>query len=442
MISTQASQAMIVISAAPGAFEISMAEGGVASESIILARCMGVHHLLVVINRMDDISFDQSRYTALREVVLVFAKRAGFALRHVIVVPACSSGHSPENITNRTESLSWYKGPTIVAALESLAADSESHRDDAAAVSAEHDPLRAIVFQVEKIGGIGFCLMSRLVSGHLPVDAAVEFRSPSGLNQQVGRVQSRVRSMEWYHTARQEAHRGQCVSINIVDWNPAATWLLHPGIVLTDTTSPLNPVRIFAADMIVLHSRGKGLKCGAEVQLFCHCARSLCKIVDFTWVKTIAGEFVAAHPERVIRGHVVRVVLAVQKPIVMEAGNPSLSRFVLHDAGRTLAKRLMLHVRMLLMQALFSLEAIGNCRYLGEEASNATVVGPNARSGEMASAWDIGRTAGRNIPVRCSAAYFEADRTSLFVGVVSAECVEACTTPSVEDVMTSWVGPW
>lgn len=76
----QADVAILVISGRKGEFETGFEKGGQTREHVMLIKTAGVSKVIVVINKMDDITvnWDQSRYEEIKTKLTPFIKGAGF----------------------------------------------------------------------------------------------------------------------------------------------------------------------------------------------------------------------------------------------------------------------------------------------------------------------------------------------------------------------------
>ena len=79
-----------------------------------LVSLLGVPHLVVAINKMDLVDWDQAVYERLREEFTVFA--AKLRVPDVTVIPV-SALHG-DNIVDRSEASPWYHGPSLLHHLE------------------------------------------------------------------------------------------------------------------------------------------------------------------------------------------------------------------------------------------------------------------------------------------------------------------------------------
>jgi peptide chain release factor subunit 3 len=79
----QADIAILVISARRGEFETGFEKGGQTREHIMLVKTAGVNKLIVVINKMDDITvnWEKARYEEIKEKLAPFVRGAGFHVK-------------------------------------------------------------------------------------------------------------------------------------------------------------------------------------------------------------------------------------------------------------------------------------------------------------------------------------------------------------------------
>mmetsp|Transcript_2784 Transcript_2784/g.3859 ORF Transcript_2784/g.3859 Transcript_2784/m.3859 type:complete len:615 (+) Transcript_2784:2-1846(+) len=139
---TQADVGVLVISARKGEFETGFEKGGQTREHALLARTLGVQHLVVVINKMDDptVEWEQARFEECVGKLKPYLKQVGYVIKKdVKFVPI--SGLNGCNVLNevKPEKCSWWRGlytsgahntftPTLLATLDSLVI-SDRHPD-------------------------------------------------------------------------------------------------------------------------------------------------------------------------------------------------------------------------------------------------------------------------------------------------------------------------
>ena len=121
----EADAAFLVVDATVNAFEsgfngkdISL---GQTSEHSVLARSLGITNLVVVINKIDTCMNPQERMQQIKSTLLPFlTKKAGFKENDVQFLP-CSGFHGT-NIKEKGSNLDWFKGPTLLEAIDLLPA--------------------------------------------------------------------------------------------------------------------------------------------------------------------------------------------------------------------------------------------------------------------------------------------------------------------------------
>jgi bifunctional enzyme CysN/CysC len=85
-----------------------------------LCHLIGIRNLVLAVNKMDLIDYDQAQYDAIVADYAEFAKSIG--IEGFTAMPI--SGFKGDNITTRSENTPWYQGPTLVDHLESVEVNS------------------------------------------------------------------------------------------------------------------------------------------------------------------------------------------------------------------------------------------------------------------------------------------------------------------------------
>ena len=81
-----------------------------------IASLLAVPHLVVAVNKMDLVGYDEGVFARLREAYLEFATRLGFSDVSFIPISALNG----DNVVSRSENMPWYKGVTLLSHLESV----------------------------------------------------------------------------------------------------------------------------------------------------------------------------------------------------------------------------------------------------------------------------------------------------------------------------------
>ena len=85
-----------------------------------------VPHVIVAVNKIDLVNFDEDVYTRVAEVLTTLATDLG--LPDLIIVPV--SALQGDNVVDRSSRTDWYTGPSLLAILEALpVADDPSHEE-------------------------------------------------------------------------------------------------------------------------------------------------------------------------------------------------------------------------------------------------------------------------------------------------------------------------
>jgi len=81
-----------------------------------IAHLLGVRHIVVAVNKMDLVGSDEATFERIRADFLAFASALGIADLRFIPISALRG----DFVVERGESMDWYRGPTLLAALEEI----------------------------------------------------------------------------------------------------------------------------------------------------------------------------------------------------------------------------------------------------------------------------------------------------------------------------------
>jgi sulfate adenylyltransferase subunit 1 len=81
-----------------------------------LAALLGIRHVIVAVNKMDLVGFDQALFDTIRAAYLKFA--AGLNRQDIQFVPL--SALNGDNVVERSAAMPWYAGPALLPLLEEL----------------------------------------------------------------------------------------------------------------------------------------------------------------------------------------------------------------------------------------------------------------------------------------------------------------------------------
>ena len=108
---SQADGAILVVSAKQG-------EGvqDQTKEHVFLMKVLGINQLIVAINKMDTVNYDQKRFEEVKNQVIALLKPLGYNVEKIRFIPI--SAYEGDNVVKKSDKMSWYSGPTIVEALD------------------------------------------------------------------------------------------------------------------------------------------------------------------------------------------------------------------------------------------------------------------------------------------------------------------------------------
>jgi sulfate adenylyltransferase subunit 1 len=90
-----------------------------------IAHLLQIEHVVVAVNKMDLVNYDQAVYDRIVGAYQAFAKALG--LKDIRPIPL--SALAGDNVVTASEKMPWYQGPTLIELLESLSVYDESHDD-------------------------------------------------------------------------------------------------------------------------------------------------------------------------------------------------------------------------------------------------------------------------------------------------------------------------
>jgi bifunctional enzyme CysN/CysC len=90
-----------------------------------LAHLIGIRNIVLAVNKMDLVAYDQSVFEAIVADYTTFARSIG--IDNFVAMPI--SGFKGDNITSLSANMPWYKGPALLPHLESVEVDTTTMQD-------------------------------------------------------------------------------------------------------------------------------------------------------------------------------------------------------------------------------------------------------------------------------------------------------------------------
>ena len=88
-----------------------------------IAHLLQIEHVIVAVNKMDLINYDQTTYDRIIGAYQQFAKQLGLKAIHAIPLSALTG----DNVVTPSDNMPWYQGPTLIDLLESISVYDEEH---------------------------------------------------------------------------------------------------------------------------------------------------------------------------------------------------------------------------------------------------------------------------------------------------------------------------
>ncbi|KAG0670749.1 Elongation factor 1-alpha [Kluyveromyces marxianus] len=326
---SQADCAILIIAGGVGEFEAGISKDGQTREHALLAYTLGVRQLIVAINKMDSVKWDESRYQEIVKETSNFIKKVGYNPKNVPFVPI--SGWNGDNMIEATTNAPWYKGweketkagtvkgKTLLEAIDAI--EPPSRPTD--------KPLRLPLQDVYKIGGIGTVPVGRVETGVIKPGMVVTF-APAG-------VTTEVKSVEMHHEQLEEGLPGDNVGFNVK--NVSVKEIRRGNVCGDSKNDPPKAAASFNATVIVLNHPGQ-ISAGYSPVLDCHTAHIACKFDELLEKNDRrSGKKLEDSPKFLKSGDAALVKFVPSKPMCVEAFSdyPPLGRFAVRDMRQTVA---------------------------------------------------------------------------------------------------------
>ncbi|MBP7298990.1 MAG: translation elongation factor EF-1 subunit alpha [Methanoculleus sp.] len=306
---SQADAALLVVAAPDGVMEQT-------KEHVFLARTLGINQLIVGINKMDAVKYDEKRFNEVKAELSQLLKIVGYKPDNVIFIPM--SAFKGDNISKHSENTPWYKGPTLLEALNML---SEPEKPT-------NLPLRLPIQDVYSISGIGTVPVGRVETGVMKKGMKVSFMPAN--------KEGEVKSIEMHHEEIPEALPGDNVGFNVRGIGKGD---IRRGDVCGPADAPPTVAEEFVAQVVVLH-HPSALTVGYTPVFHCHTAQVACTFVELQKkLDPRTGQVKETNPTFLKTGDAAIVKIRPTRPMVIEKVKeiPQLGRFAVRDMGSTIA---------------------------------------------------------------------------------------------------------
>jgi elongation factor 1-alpha len=309
-------------------FVVSAKEGeGVqeqTKEHAWLMKVLGIPQMIVVLNKMDNVNYDEKRFNQVKDDAIKLLKTIGYKTEAMPFIPI--SAYVGDNVAKKSTKMPWYKGPSLIEALDANITMPEKPTAK---------PLRWPVQDVYTITGVGTVPVGRVETGVMKVGDVLQFE-PAG-------VKGEVKSIEMHHQQIPEAKPGDNVGVNV---RGISKEQVRRGDVAGHAANPPTVVKEFTAQIVVLQHPTVITK-GYTPVFHCHTVSVACQITEIiAKIDPRSGAEIQKNPDLIKTGDAAKIRVVPSKPMVIEkqADFPELARFAIRDMGMTVAAGVCLDV--------------------------------------------------------------------------------------------------
>jgi elongation factor 1-alpha len=294
-------------------------------EHVFLSRTLGVNQLVIGMNKIDATTppYDEKKYLEVKEEISKLLKMVGYKVDEIPFIPM--SGLMGDNLAKPSENMKWWKGPTLLQALNNLKVPEKPTKL----------PLRVPVQDVYTISGVGTVPVGRVETGIMRKDDKIVFQPAD--------VAGEVKSIEMHHEEVPEAMPGDNIGWNV---RGVGKKDIRRGDVCGHPDKPPMVAKEFKAQIVVLQ-HPSAISAGYTPVFHCHTAQIACTITAIlAKLDPKTGGVKEQNPAFIKPGDAAIVMVTPSKPMVIEKVKeiPQLGRFAIRDMGTTIAAGLCMDV--------------------------------------------------------------------------------------------------
>ena len=208
-----------------------------------IASLLGIGHVVLAVNKMDLVDFDEATFTAITESYAAFAEELG--IRRVTAIPL--SALTGDNVTEPSAKMPWYHGTTLLSWLETVKVDVER---------ATASPMRMPVQWVNRPNLDFRGYAGTLASGRVRPGDSIRVQ-PSGRTSHIARIVTMDGDLD-------EARAGQSVTLTLADELDASRGdMISAGDAPASVADAFETTIVWMHDDALLSGRPYLLKIGA-----------------------------------------------------------------------------------------------------------------------------------------------------------------------------------
>ena len=316
---SQADGAVLVVSCKDGMQEQT-------KEHITLSKTLGIKQMIISVNKMDEVNYDEAKFNETKKQVEEFLKMVGYKPSEIPFIP--TSGYKGDNLGKKSENMPWYKGPTIVEAIDKYFEPPKL--DDLMKL-----PLRLPLQDAYTITGVGTVPVGRVETGSMKPGDKVVFE-PAG-------VGGEVKTIEMHHQPVTEAVPGDNVGFNVRGLGKGT---VRRGDVVGHENNKPTIAKSFTAQIVVMNHPSV-IAAGYAPVFHAHTSQVACRITKILKkMDPKTGKVTAENPDYIKQGDAAIIECVPTKPMVIETFKeiPPMGRFAIRDMGMTVAVGMVMSV--------------------------------------------------------------------------------------------------
>jgi len=289
-------------------------------EHAFLARTLGVGQIILAVNKMDLLSYDQAKFEAIKKEAQALLTQVGYKPENTQYIPIAS--YPGQNIAKKPDKMPWHTGPCLLEAIDNLKQPEKPTTL----------PLRMPLQDVYNIKGIGVVPVGKVLTGLMKVgDKIIVVPAREGKG-----IAGEIKSIEMHHEALQQAEPGDNVGFNVrgIELKDIAR-----GDVLGHVDKAPTVATEFTAQIVVLN-HPTVMTVGYTPVFHLHTAQVACQITEIVKkINPATGETLQEHPDFVKNGDAAIVKIKPMQPLCIEKQKdiPQMARFAIRDSGQTVA---------------------------------------------------------------------------------------------------------
>ena len=246
---SQADAAILVVAAPDGVMEQT-------KEHVFLARTLGINQIIIAVNKMDAVKYDQKRFEEVKKDLSGLLQMVGYKPAEILFIP--TSALAGVNVSKKAPETPWYTGPALLEALDTLK-EPEKPIDK---------PLRLPIQDAYSISGIGTVPVGRVETGIMKKGMKVSFMPAN--------KEGEVKSIEMHHEEIPQAMPGDNVGFNV---RGIAKGDIRRGDVCGPADAPPTVADEFTAQIVVLQ-HPSAITVGYTPVFHCHTTQTACTFVE------------------------------------------------------------------------------------------------------------------------------------------------------------------